>query len=223
MLTMVVRDLWQFPLAAMTLLMTSGTAPGADGVPPFPDKPWYPPQLRNYEAELARGGSGRHWNEAPSPIDPQKVYTLSELIDVAQRTHPQTRIAWERACQAAAAVGLSQSAYFPYLIATAGAGYERAFIPFPTLKQGPGPADVSITGGGTLTSEAAAERAAIGLKWLLFDFGERKAVERIAKEGLISADVGFNSVHQQLIFAVTRRYYELNSARQRVEASEASS
>jgi outer membrane protein TolC len=121
------------------------------------------------------------------------------LIDIAERTNPQTRIAWERARQAAAEVGLSQSSYFPYLAASAGAGYERAFVPFPTLKQGPGPADVSITGGGTLVTEAAAERAAISLKWLLFDFGERKAVSTMAKEGLMAANVGFNAVHQQIV------------------------
>src|SRR5262249_32613662 len=145
-------------------------------------------------------------------IDPAKVYDLPELIDIAERTNPETRIAWEHARQAAAAVGLSQSAYFPYLVASAGAGYDRAFIPFPTLNQGPGPLDVSITGGGTLVTDALAERVAVGMKWLLFDFGERKAVSTMAKEGLMMANVGFNAVHQQIVFTVTRRFYELNTA-----------
>jgi outer membrane protein TolC len=55
------------------------------------------------------------------------------LIDLAERNNPETRIAWERAREAAAAVGLSQSAYYPYLVASAGAGYSRAFLPFPSL------------------------------------------------------------------------------------------
>lgn len=151
-----------------------------------------------------------------------KVYSLPELIDIAERTNPQTRIAWERARQAASAVGLSQSAYFPYLVASAGAGYERAFIPFPELKQGPGPRDVSVTGGGTLTTDAAGERATLNMKWLLFDFGERKAVSTMAKEGLMMANVGFNAVHQQIVFTVTRRFYELNTARQKVGVAESS-
>ena len=124
-----------------------------------------------------RHGDFNDRQKAPEvEVDADKVYDLPELIDIAERANPETRIAWERARQAAAAVGLSQSAYFPYLVASAGAGYERAFLPFPTLKQGPGPTDVTITGGGTLTTEAAAENATLGVKWLLFDFGERKAV-----------------------------------------------
>ncbi|HXI50141.1 MAG TPA: TolC family protein, partial [Candidatus Saccharimonadales bacterium] len=141
---------------------------------------------------------------------------------IAERSNPQTKIAWERARQAAAAVGLSRSAYFPYLVASAGAGYERAFIPFPSLQQGPGPTDVRITGGGTLTTEAAAENATLGLKWLLFDFGERKAASMMARENLMMANVGFNAVHQQIVFGVTRRFYELNTARQKVGVGESS-
>jgi outer membrane protein TolC len=178
--------------------------------------------LREYEKQLAHRDIGDKENLTPIAIDPEKVYDLPELIDIAERTNPETRIAWERARQAAAAVGLSQSAYFPYLVASAGAGYEHAFVPFPTLKQGPGPSDVSVTGGGTLTTDAVGERAALGVKWLLFDFGERKAVTTMAKEGLMMANVGFNAAHQQIVFTVTRRFYELNTARQKVAVAESS-
>jgi hypothetical protein len=68
--------------------------------------------------------------------------------------------------------------YFPYLVASAGAGYEHAFIPFPKLNQGPGPTECQLQTGGTLATDAVGERATLGVKWLLFDFGERKAVPR---------------------------------------------
>ena len=191
-------------------------------MPPGPDKPWYPPELHQYETNLAHGDFGEKRGIASVEIDSQKVYDLPELIDIAERAHPQTRIAWERARQAAAAVGLAQSTYFPYLVASAGAGYEHAFLPFPTLKQGPGPTDVSIAGGGTLTTDAALERAAVDMKWLLFDFGERKAIATIAKEELMAANVGFNAVHQQIVFEVTRRFYEFNTAREKVAVAESS-
>jgi len=29
----------------------------------------------------------------------------------------------------------------------------------------------------------------------------------MAKEGLMAANVGFNAVHQQIVFTVTRRFY----------------
>ena len=201
---------------ALALLASDGDI-RAQTIPPSPGRPWFPPRLEVYEKELA----GRRSEEA-AKIDPDKVYDLPELIDIAERTNPQTRIAWERARQAAAGVGLTRSAYFPYLVASAGAGYERVFIPFPTLQQGPGPSDVSVVGGGTLAFETTAGRVALDMKWLLFDFGDRAATKTVAEEGLMAANVGFNGVHQQVVFGVARRYYEFNSARQRVEAAETS-
>jgi outer membrane protein TolC len=188
--------------------------------PPSPEKAWYPEGLNRYEAELANGHAESEGRQIK--VDPDKVYDLPALIDIAERMNPQTRIAWERARQAAEAVGLSQSAYYPFLVASASAGYEKAFIPFPTLKQGPGPTDVTITGGGNLTTDAALETAVVNMKWLLFDFGERKAVTTMAREQLMMANVGFNAVHQQLVFVVTQRYYELNTARQKVAVAESS-
>src|ERR1044071_7592959 len=161
-------------VALMNVLVTCATF-GSDICPAPPAKPWSPPGLNAYERELAHGDFSNEKNAKQIEILPDKIYELPELIDIAERSNPITRVAWERARQAASAVGLSQSAYFPYLVASAGAGYERAFLPFPTLKQGPGPAEVSITGGGTLVTEAVGEKAALGVKWLLFDFGERKA------------------------------------------------
>ena len=208
-------------VALMAFTITPGTF-GKDVAPPAPEKPWSPPGLNEYERELAQGHFDSSQKATEIEINPQKIYDLPELIDIAERSNPATRVAWERARQAASAVGLSQSAYFPYLVASAGAGYERAFLPFPTLKQGPGPTDVSITGGGTLTTEAAEERATLGVKWLLFDFGERKAVVTMARERLMMANVGFNATHQQIVFTVTRRFYELNTARQKLEVAESS-
>src|SRR6266436_5282808 len=193
---------------------------GGDEAPPSPFKPWYPSELGAYEKALAQSDAGPATGAEGIEIDPGKVYDLQDLIDIAERTNPQTRSAWERACQAAAAVGLSRSAYFPSLVASAGAGYERAFVPFPTLTQGPGPTDVSVAGGGTLVTEAALERAAVTVRWLLLDFGERKAATTSAREWLMAANVSFNAVHQQIVFAVTRGFYDLSVARQRVTVAQ---
>src|SRR5205823_5186435 len=136
----------------------------------------------DYENQLA----GQRFHEAETgsrvSINPRKTYNLAELIDIAQRSNPETRVAWERARQAAAAVGLTESAYYPYLVAAAAGGYDRAFIPFPTLrvKQQAPPTNgnlpnVEIVGGGTLITESLLARAELNAKWLLLDFGERKA------------------------------------------------
>ena len=156
-------------------------------------------------------------------INPRKVYNLAELIDIAERNNPETRVAWERARQAAAAVGLSESAYYPFLAASAAAGYDRAFIPFPTLAldrqkllTNPGLSAVQITGGGSLVTEAQVYRGELSAKWLLLDFGERSAVVASAREQLMMANVGFNATHQKIVFQVTERFYKLGTARQQV-------
>jgi len=78
---------------------------GADDVPPSPREPWYPSKLRDYEAELAREAHQNTAEASGITADPDIVYDLPALVDIAERSNPQTRIAWERARQAAAEVG----------------------------------------------------------------------------------------------------------------------
>jgi outer membrane protein len=209
-----------------------------DAAPPSAEQPWAPPRIEQYERELAvraahEKGDGR------MQFDPRHVYALPELIDLAQRNNPETRVAWERARQAAAGVGLSESLYYPYLAASAGAGYERAFIPFPTLAVDLRPLaqqlasnpqaslhsletqtqtlpNVSIVGGGSLLTDTVASRVALSVKWLLLDFGERKAGVDAARERLMMANVGFNATHQKVVFDVSQKFYALSDARQKV-------
>src|SRR6266705_2574959 len=205
-------------LSLLQLFLAFAVATARNDPPPSSERAWAPPNLPNYEREL--GGS-----EAGSrvTINPRKVYNLAELIDIAERNNPETRVAWERARQAAAAVGLSESAYYPFLVASAAAGYDRAFIPFPTLAvnqqkllTNPSLAAVSITGGGSLVTEAQVYRGELSAKWLLLDFGERNAVVAGARERLMMANVGFNATHQKIVFEVTDRFYQLGTARQKV-------
>ena len=232
---------------ALCLIITLGSAAlGADSWAPSYTSPWAPPHLDQYEAELA--AESARPNPGAVLIDPRKIYDLPELIDLAQRNNPATRIAWERARQAAAAVGLGESTYYPYLVASAGAGYERAFLPFPSLtvnqtslvtqlvRAVPGAAanpaaalhaletknlnltapKVSITGGGSLIADTEAANATLSVKWLLLDFGERRALVDAAKERLMMANVGFNAAHQQIVFEVTRSFYAFGNAREQV-------
>ncbi len=191
--------------------------------PPSSERTWSPPNLANYERELA----GQRFNNAEGTsrvsINPRKIYGLAELIDIAERNNPETRVAWERARQAAAAVGLSESAYYPFLVASAAAGYDRAFIPFPTLTANPthpSLSNVRITGGGSLVTEAKVYRGELNAKWLLLDFGERSAVVAASREQLMMANVGFNATHQKIVFQVTERFYQLGTARQKVLVSQ---
>jgi outer membrane protein TolC len=207
----------------LQLLLALAVANGRNDPPPSADRTWSPPNLPNYERELAE----YHFNEAPGSshvsINPRRIYGLAELIDIAERNNPETRVAWERARQAAAAVGLSESAYYPFLVASAAAGYDRAFIPFPTLTANPthpSLSNVRITGGGSLVTDAQVYRGELNAKWLLLDFGERSAVVAASREQLMMANVGFNGTHQKIVFQVTERFYQLGTARQKVLVSQ---
>lgn len=210
-------------LLTLQLLLAITVANARNDLPPSSDRTWSPPNLPNYERELAE----YHLNEAQGSsyvsINPRKIYGLAELIDIAERNNPDTRVAWERARQAAAAVGLSESAYYPFLVASAAAGYDRAFIPFPTLTANPthpSLSNVTITGGGSLVTESRLYRGELNAKWLLLDFGERSAVVAASREQLMMANVGFNGTHQKIVFQVTDRFYQLGTARQKVLVSQ---
>ena len=209
-------------LLSLQLFLAIAVANARNDPPPSSDRTWSPPNLPNYERELAEYHSTAESGSRVS-INPRKVYNLAELIDIAERNNPDTRVAWERARKAAAAVGLSESAYYPFLVASAAAGYDRAFIPFPTLAvnpKHPSLNNVSITGGGSLVTEAKVYRGELSAKWLLLDFGERSAVVAAAREQLMMANVGFNGTHQKIVFQVTERFYQLGTARQKVLVSQ---
>ena len=114
-----------------------GIAFARDDLPPSPVRPWAPPTLPRYEEELRQYEPTQAERRYYPAIDPRKTYNLAELIDIAQRSNPETRVAWERARMAAAAVGLTESAYYPYIVAAAAGGYDRAFVPFPTVANQP--------------------------------------------------------------------------------------
>lgn len=180
---------------------------GSDTAPPSPEKPWLPPNLNQYEEQLTNQSAAAQATNAEVVPDPNKVYDLPELIDIAERSNPLTRVAWEQARQAAKAVGLNASAYYPLLTASAASGFEHGPAPFLT---------------GVVPASAIEEDAALNLEWLLFDFGERKAGVAAAREKLMMANVSFNATHQQIVFNVTQRFYDFNIARQKVAVEESS-
>jgi len=191
-------------LPALLALILEFSAAGQNGAPPSPDQSWSPPGLDRYEHQLTNQDL---YTPAAVTIDPARVYDLPTLIDLAERSHPQTRVAWETARQAARAIGLEESAYYPYLAASAAAGFQH----------GPAPLLTEVVSG----SEAQ-ENAAISLQWLLFDFGERQAAVAAAREKSMMANVSFNATHQQIVFTVTKSFYDFNTARQQFAVAESS-
>ncbi len=52
---------------------------------------------------------GKQIHALGPPIEPDKVYSLADLIDLAEAQNPETRVAWEGARAQAAALGIARS------------------------------------------------------------------------------------------------------------------
>src|SRR2546426_5447603 len=173
-------------------------------VAPAPGTSWRSPDLRDYTRVLKS-------TEAPL-IDASKRYGLPELIDLAQRVNPETRVAWEAARRSALAVGLVESEYFPALAISALGGYQSVGVPIPR----------NLVSDGFFRFDLAQAVPTLNLRWLLIDFGRRGSARDAAKERLLAANLGFNRKHPQIVFAVQRAVYGLTSVRARIAVAQSS-
>ena len=163
--------------------------------------------------------------DLPKPVvDPRRAYALPELVDIAESNNPVTRAAWERARQAALAVGVAESAYLPRLSAQVLGGYQYASQGNPSVEISssalPG-VDISLPGAlgaGSYETSAQATEVVPGvtMQWLLFDFGGRAAATESARQLSIASDVVFNGAHQKLIYEVASTFYQFTAARAQV-------
>ena len=171
-------------------------------VAPTPSAPWSAPDLRGYTSLFK--------SAEPSPIEPQKRYNLVELIDIAERVNPETRVAWEAARKAAIAVGLVESEYFPVLTLSALGGYQSEAFPAPK----------DVAPNGFFRANLNQILPTLNLRWLLLDFGRRGNTWDAAKERLLAANLGFNRKHQEIIFNVQRAFLGLTSLRGKIAVAQ---
>src|SRR5262245_7737353 len=162
------------------------------------ERPWTPPP------QVAAGAAAVPTIAAVP--DPERVYDLPELIDLALSANPATRLAWQQARAAAARVGIAESAWLPVLAVRAAGGTARV-----EHRTATGPV---FTAGPSATS-------LLTLQWTLLDFGRRAADDERAWQELLATNFQFNRTHQEVTFAVERTFYAYDASRARVEAAEA--
>jgi len=184
--------------------------------PSSPAIPWRPPTKQEQITSLSMtnnlGVGAEQTGKAVPPCspgltalpDPEKIYDLVDLIDLAQRTNPETCRAWEQARAAAARLGLADSAYYPTLALVNAAGYSRV-----EDRGGAGPV---YTVGPSTTPQ-------LTLRWTLLDFGRRDATFTRAAQQLLQMNFQFNRKHQEVAFAVQRSFYAFDASRARVVAA----
>ncbi|MEW5425243.1 TolC family protein, partial [Amorphus sp. 3PC139-8] len=196
--------------------------------PTSPSEPWTPsetvgssllPEGRRDESRAASSGPREFAvpaNPAAGVLEPPpqlvagKTYELPELIDIAARNNPQTRIAWERARQAALAVGMTEATFLPTLTATVIGGAQQVRTPLPD----------NITGIDSFTTTVNGVVPALLVEWLVFDFGQRRANADMARHNSFAANVDFTGAHQQVIYEVTTAYYRYGATQAQERAAE---
>ncbi len=171
----------------------------AQKAPPVPDHPW--------DASLAKQPLKAPPRLVPARLlDPAKIYTLSELVNIAEQNNPETRVAWENAKARAADLGIAQSTLYPTLAAAALAGSTRADIFFgPTFER------------QTVETFSPVFR----LDYIIFDFGQRSQEISASRSNLLAANFQFNDTHRKIIFQVMEAYYRLLDSKGRQDAAEA--
>ncbi len=169
-------------------------------MPSSPDRIWQSPAAGSSFRKLA----SRLRNDFK--LSPTEIYSLPQLIDIAEQQNPETRGAWQSAKEQAAALGIARSELYPTLAATAlGETSRTGVLLFSSFVN-----QVLGFGEGEVT-----------LSYTAFDFGAR--LDRIARAraDLLSANFGFNDVHLRIIFQVMRLYYQLLNANGQRRAAEA--
>ena len=174
-------------------------------IAPSPEAPWHAPELGEYTQALVPP-------HEPALLEPDRDYALPELIDLAERLDPDTRVAWEGARQAALAQDLVTSQYLPVLALAASIGAQRLPLPAPKTFVG----QPFVADGFFDLDYRFNVLSGLSLRWLLLDFGGRRAAWDAAGERLLAANLGFNARHQQLVFAVEKSFYDLTSVRGKI-------
>jgi len=172
-------------IVLLSCLLASCATSALDMAPERPDRPWTPATTADGEiiagergVSNGAGGFVLPANPAlavvtpPPAVDHAKVYTLADLIDLAESNNPTTRIAWNEARRVALAAGIAQSLYLPQITAGALTGYQDS-----------NGARSSVASQGFNNNQSLnGIVSAASMQWLLFDFGERIAVIDAAKQ-----------------------------------------
>src|ERR1700728_1171730 len=110
-------------LAAMLMALLGGAIACAQRAPLSPQQPW----------------QGTTTLQTPPPRsapafapDPSKIYTLPELVNLAEQNNPDTRVAWENAKARAADLGVSKATLYPTMAAVVLAQTDRFNLLFAT-------------------------------------------------------------------------------------------
>ena len=179
----IVRNL--LPTAVLFVLLLFASRALGQSAPVSPDQPWHASVERKIEAD-AKNLRGSRFN-----VDPGKIYSLAELVNLAEAHNPETRLAWERARSQAAALGVARSELYPTLAAAALSQTGRSEVLF----------------GNRFDAQVVQDfQVELDLNYNVFDFGARSGRINAARAQVLAANFAFNDTHRTVIYQVEQAY-----------------
>jgi outer membrane protein len=173
----------------------------AQSPPPAPDRPWHASEERQAVTD------SRNFYLPEARVDPERLYSLADLIDFAEAHNPDTRVSWENAVAQASSLGIARSELYPTIAAVALAGLTRTQSGF----------------GSEFYRQTLPELGVfLDLNYTIFDFGARRGRINAESARLLGANLTFNDTHRQIIFEVSQAYYRVLNAQGQEEAAGAS-
>lgn len=182
------------------LLLTLSPLDDAQNAPPSPNAVWHPRGEQGLQRQLGA------IQEQKYDINPNQSYSLAELIDLAQRHNPETRVAWEEAKSKAESLGIARSELYPTISAVALAASIR---------------QAALIGEFYHRQTIGLFEPVLHVEYLIFDVGGRSGAIDAAKANLLLSDLTFNDTHRKIIFAVASAYYHVLNAEGQRQAAQA--
>ena len=184
-------------LAAAGCVRTPPSINGVAPAPPSPSSPWTPPA--SVVAAASRDTAGLSFSAAAV-----RQLTLPEVVDVALRNSPATKLSWSQARAAADVYGASQGRLYPSL--SAGLSVSRqSSLATPT--------------------RPAVERSQYGpslsLAYTVLDFGGRSGSIDVARQTAVAADLTHNAAIENTILQVETAAFGYLGTRAQRDAAKA--
>jgi len=174
--------------------------PAINGVPGAPSQPneyWTPSA-----SDAARLASERARTATVTPAMPTAFGRLSvpEVVDLALRNNPATRLSWAQARAAADVFGASRGAFLPTVSLDVNATTSKPLAPSGVL------------------SQRSQLGPSVGLSYLVLDFGARSGNVDFARQTAIAADLSHNVSVQNTILGVEQALFDYQATRTQRDA-----
>lgn len=143
-------------------------------------------------------------------LESTRVYTLPELIDIAESASTEGRIVWTQAKRALEHAGIDRAQYLPLLTFAAQGSDVRTIVPFPK----------PLAPRGYVTVEEPMALGQLELQYKLLDFGRGPRLEG-SRALEIASTLRLGRMHQTIAYTTATQFYKVQLAMGQLDAAKA--